>query len=233
LLLYPLTPSLSKKILSYYGLNEKEFSFDLLCKPLNKLKVSKVEPLFRKIDDSLIEDLKRKTLGNNKQQNNGIYSWFEALDLRVARVEKVLDHPNADKLYILKLDLGTFKKQILAGLKAYYSKDELEGKKIIIVNNLKPRKMRGELSQGMLLAAHDESSNSVGVLLAPDLAEVGDRVSRGDHVCKGEKEISIDDLFKHRFESLGERVKLKGTEKYLNVKGKEIKVDKEVKGLVS
>ncbi len=92
---------------------------------------------------------------------------FAKLDLRVARVLDAKDHPNADKLLVLQIDLGTEKRQIIAGLKGHYEPSELVGKSIVVVSNLAPRKMRGEISQGMLLAASSEDGAQVRVLL-PD-----------------------------------------------------------------
>ena len=81
------------------------------------------------------------------------YEDFAKLDLRVAKVLEVTAHPNADKLIVLKVDLGTEQRQIVAGLRAFYGAENLVGKNIVIVANLQPRKMRGLESDGMLLAA--------------------------------------------------------------------------------
>lgn len=84
------------------------------------------------------------------------------LDLRVAEIKNVEEIPDADKLYKLSLDVGDLgKRTICAGIKKFYSKDELVGKKIIYFSNLKSRKMRGIESQGMLLAASTEGSEQV------------------------------------------------------------------------
>ena len=81
---------------------------------------------------------------------------FAKLDLRVARVVAAENHPNADKLLKLQLDDGSgTPRQICAGIKGHYSAEEMVGKLIIIVANLAPRKIRGEESRGMLLAASD------------------------------------------------------------------------------
>jgi len=82
---------------------------------------------------------------------------FKKIDLRTAKILEVQEHPNADKLYILKIDLGTETRQIVAGIRPYYQKEELVGKNIVIVANLEPRMLRGIESNGMLLAVHDES----------------------------------------------------------------------------
>jgi len=80
---------------------------------------------------------------------------FKRLDLRVARVLSVEPHPSADRLYVLKIDVGDQQKQLVAGLKGHYTAEELVGKTIIVVNNLQPAILRGVESQGMLLAAQD------------------------------------------------------------------------------
>ena len=105
------------------------------------------------------------------------FATFEQVDLRVARVLEVDDHPNADKLLLLKVDLGTEQRQLVAGLKGHYAPDELVGKDIIVVVNLAPRKMRGQLSQGMLLAAVSDDQAQVRVLTPAGDVPPGSRVS--------------------------------------------------------
>ena len=87
---------------------------------------------------------------------------FSKLDLRAAKILDVKDHPQADKLYILNVDLGNLGKRVLvAGMKPYYTQDEIKGKSIVIVTNLKPAKIRGVESKGMLLAASDSEGKVV------------------------------------------------------------------------
>jgi methionyl-tRNA synthetase len=83
------------------------------------------------------------------------YEEFSKLDLRVAEVLEVQDHPNADKLLVLKIEVGEDNpRQLVAGLKPYLEDPQsLVGKFIVVVLNLEPRKMRGMTSEGMLLAA--------------------------------------------------------------------------------
>ncbi len=80
---------------------------------------------------------------------------FSEIDLRVAVIKSAEEHPDADKLVVLKVDAGDGEKQLVAGIKNHYSMEELVGKKIIVVNNLAPAVLRGVESQGMLLAARD------------------------------------------------------------------------------
>lgn len=90
---------------------------------------------------------------------------FKKLELVVAQIKDVKEHPNADRLYILKIDTGKEEKQLVAGIRLSYQKEELLGKKIIVINNLDPAVIRGEESAGMLLAASGESGP---VIVTPD-----------------------------------------------------------------
>lgn len=78
---------------------------------------------------------------------------FSKVDLRVAKIIACKAHPNADKLLILSLKVGDEERQVVSGIAKHFNPDELIGKEVIIVANLKPVKLRGELSQGMILAA--------------------------------------------------------------------------------
>ncbi len=118
-------------------------------------------PLFKKLD---IKDFE------------GESNPFSKFDLRVAKVLDIKDIPGADNLYMLHLDVGKLgKRVIVAGMKPFYSKDELKGKHIIIVSNLKPAKIRGVKSNGMLLAAEDGKGTCS--LLNPGESSPGSEVS--------------------------------------------------------
>ena len=99
---------------------------------------------------------------------------FKKLDLRVAEILDVEPHPNADRLYVLKLKVGERQKQIVAGIKEFYSADELKGKRIAIIDNLEPVVLRGVESQGMLLAAKDE--NGLGILTVERAVDSGSSI---------------------------------------------------------
>ena len=86
---------------------------------------------------------------------------FKKLEMKIAKIEQVDDHPNADKLYVLKIDLGDRQKQIVAGIKNSYLKEQLIGKQILVVDNLEPVKLRGVESQAMLLAAQDDQGVTI------------------------------------------------------------------------
>jgi methionyl-tRNA synthetase len=106
------------------------------------------------------------------------YDDFAKLDLRVATVLECKAHPNADKLLVLQIDLGTERRQICAGLRQHVADPQsLVGKQIVVVANLAPRQMRGEISQGMLLAATDPPSGRVIVVTPSEPAAAGSKVS--------------------------------------------------------
>jgi methionyl-tRNA synthetase len=99
---------------------------------------------------------------------------MDRLDVRVAQILEVKEHPNADKLYVLQLDLGDERRQIVAGIRNDYTRDQLRGRKIVVLANLEPAKLRGIESRGMLLAAEDR--DTVGILIPPPDADVGSQV---------------------------------------------------------
>ncbi len=80
---------------------------------------------------------------------------FKNFQFRVAEIQKVTPHPNADRLYVLTVRVGEAEKTIVAGIRKHYGEEELRGKKVIIVDNLAPATIRGIESQGMVLAASE------------------------------------------------------------------------------
>ncbi|MBI0583906.1 MAG: methionine--tRNA ligase [Methanomassiliicoccus sp.] len=141
-------------------------------------KLKEPKPLFSKI-------------AVEKEGAASVFKGFEALNLRVGRITDVRDHPNADSLLLMQVDIGR-PVQIVAGLKAYYSLEELKGRKVVVVSNLRPAKLRGYESQGMLLAA--EGGEVVALLSPPDDAEPGQAVNSG--MTPGEKQIEFKDFQK-------------------------------------
>jgi methionine--tRNA ligase beta chain len=123
-------------------------------------------------------DQRKKTMESTTPQSNIIqYDDFAKLELRVATVLECKAHPNADKLLVLQIDLGNEKRQICAGLRQHYAPEQLVGKQIVVVANLAPRQMRGEVSQGMLLAATDPNTNRVIFVSPSENVVPGSKVS--------------------------------------------------------
>ena len=90
---------------------------------------------------------------------------WKKLDIRVGKVLEVKDHPEADKLYVLKVNFGEFERWIVSGLREHYTKEELEGKRFAFIVNLEPKTLIGVKSEGMILAAVEKDKV---VLLEPD-----------------------------------------------------------------
>jgi methionyl-tRNA synthetase len=90
---------------------------------------------------------------------------FKKLELKIARIKEAAEHPNADKLLLLKLDIDGEERRVVAGIKRSYRPEDLIGKKVVAVTNLQPATIRGEESQGMILAASNEETLT---LLTPD-----------------------------------------------------------------
>ena len=149
ILLIPFLPETSNKIFSQ--LNQKPGKLKEAKPSLVKIyKVKKEGILFNKIEEKM---LKPDKMENNLDKID--IKEFSKLDLRVARIKEVGDHPDAKKLYILILDLGKgeHELQVVSGLKENYKKEELINKRVIVIRNLKHAVIRGIESQGMLLAA--------------------------------------------------------------------------------
>jgi methionyl-tRNA synthetase len=151
---------------------------------------------------------------------------FSKLDLRVAKVIGVKDHPDADTLYLLHLDLGKLgKRVIVAGMKPHYSKDEINGKNIVIVFNLKPTIIRGIKSNGMLLAAEDEKGTCS--LLNPGESSPGSEVLV-DGVSKEHAKVLEFEDFKKVSMKIGEGQKAVYNGKVMKAEKGEVKSDKTV-----
>ena len=104
------------------------------------------------------------------------FETFMEVDLRIGRISSVEDHPNADRLYVVRLDDGTEEgRTICAGLKEFYKPEDMVGKNVVFVSNLKPRPLRGVTSEGMMLAADDGEGNVRLITTDGDIA-VGSQV---------------------------------------------------------
>jgi methionyl-tRNA synthetase len=90
---------------------------------------------------------------------------FRKIQFMIAQIKEVTVHPDADKLFVIKVDTGTEVRQVVAGIRRSYAPEQLVGKRVILVANLDPAVIRGVESQGMLLAASDEAGISV---VSPD-----------------------------------------------------------------
>jgi len=151
---------------------------------LDKIKVEHKKGKINK--DSVVKEIMESNSKNSTRAKGTLpegvatvkFEDWAKIDLRVGEIEKAEDVPKADLLYKLNVNLGTENRTILSGLKEFYSKDDLQGMKIIVIANLAPRKMRGIMSEGMLLAAVNDDDSKV-ILIGPTSsdAEPGMKVS--------------------------------------------------------
>lgn len=175
IVLQPFMPATSEEIAQQLGIKgfEKQTFKDLKYGKYKHSNIGKTKVLFEKIEivqkkAKMEEEKMVKEHGKEIHQEDKIpFAEFQKIDLRVGKITKVQPHPDADKLYILLVDLGEGEHniQLVAGLKGYYKEEELMNKQIVVVRNLQPATLRGVESQGMLLAA--EFKGKV-VLISPE-----------------------------------------------------------------
>lgn len=179
-LLYPLLTETSLKIREQLGLSDKPEIKDANIWGLTKAgtSVKKTGIIFPRLDvdvemEAIVtrnEELIKRRDAEKLAAGSGIKEEvvddkkpeitlddFEKLDIRVGTVKKCEDHPNADRLYVLTVGLGKKDITLCTNLKNRYTKEEMEGRRLLVLYNLKPHNFRGVESEGMLLAAEDEN----------------------------------------------------------------------------
>jgi methionyl-tRNA synthetase len=143
-----------------------------------RLEIDKELKALDEIQQRSKETAQVKETKEDKQEAKDIITIddFERMDLRVAKVVEVQKVEKTDKLLKLTLDLGGESRQVVSGIAEYYAPEELIGKTVILIANLKPVKLRGILSEGMILAAEDKDGNLALVTVDQEIAN-GSRVS--------------------------------------------------------
>jgi methionyl-tRNA synthetase len=189
ILLEPFIPLTSKKITKYLNIEFPEQVPKWLQISDEAIQaghaIKKPSPLFQKLD---VDDIKNKLEEIRSQKGEKIkldwgtkktqtitYEEFKKLDIRVAKIIEAEPIKNADRLLKIKIDLGFEQRTLVAGLAQVYKLEELIGKKIILLANLQPKKMKGILSQGMLLAAVDENDKVSLLTIDKDL-DIGSKI---------------------------------------------------------
>jgi len=222
ILVDPFMPQIATRIISFFGLPFGE-TFDWKnmgsANGLDPDIEVKCEVLFAKLEDDLISALRERFSG---RQNSGAdeapgpsggtkLPFEQAVDLRVAKIEKVERHPKADKLYVISLETGEGvsgvreERTIVSGLVGFYTEEQLLGKKIIVAYNLKPATLRGVESRGMLLAVGDyggpESAKERCEVLDADDAPTGTRlIPEGAFAKNAPAEMNIDTFLSYPIE---------------------------------
>lgn len=180
ILISPVLPELSLALFKQLGV--KDFRWQDINYGFDKKTIGKAKILIDKVEE--IEKAKFP------------------LNLKVGKVESVEEHPEADKLYILVVDFDREKRQLVAGLREHYKKEELIGKKIVVVCNLKKAKLRGVVSQGMLLAA--EKGKEVKILEASK-SKIGSSCAF-EGLENSDVEVTIDQFEKVKMKVRGKKV---------------------------
>lgn len=179
ILIYPFMHSTSDEIRKQMGLwyadvaweDAKEFEM------MYQEKVKKGKPLFPRIDiEKELEELEKMQDSHEAEEDNIpldlkpeiVYDDFDKIDLRVGEIIKAEKHPKADKLLVFQVKMGTEKRQIISGVAEHFTPEEMVGKKVVVVANLKPRKLRGLESKGMILFADNGDKLELVKTDAPD-----------------------------------------------------------------
>ena len=172
-LLQPFLTEAPKEIFKQLGVADESLqTWDSLYKQhviKEGTRVQKGQPLFPRleVDEEVetIQKMMRPTVEQPADQEEAIeqitFDEFTKMDLRVAEVLEAEKVKNTDKLIKIQLDIGTEQRQVISGIAEYYEPKELVGKKVICVTNLKPVKLRGELSEGMILSGEDDTGKLV------------------------------------------------------------------------
>ena len=180
--LRPFLPFQSDKLWSMMGeginmdeiLYEDAFDFNNIF----SWNADKPQPLFNRLDIEQILEREKLIAGvdtDNKEINDQDVNYidfedFMKVEMKTGKVVAIDDHPDADKLYVVTIEDGPEStRTVCAGLKGIYEKEQLLGKQVVFVANLKPRKLRGIMSEGMILAADDGEGNVSVLTLDSDM----------------------------------------------------------------
>ena len=181
----PFLPFTAAKLKSILGLNhlDKPLSWTAIANNSTYLpqghKIEQSPLLFRKIEDQEM-DLQRQKLEKTKSNNHTMeaqstpvkdlinFDDFSKMDLRVGTIMAAEKMPKANKLLILSVDVGLDRRTVVSGIAEHYKPEDIVGQKVCVLLNLEPRKIRGTLSQGMILMAEDDEGKLS--FLAPDAA---------------------------------------------------------------
>ncbi|MCL2229699.1 MAG: methionine--tRNA ligase [Treponema sp.] len=201
-LIEPYMPAAAEKIASFLGLKFREnLCWKCIGTPegISDYQI-KSEVLFAKLEDEQVDAFREKYSGTQKERQEQ-KTFSSVVDLRAAKIEKIEKHPKADKLYIINLETGEGvtgvreERQIVSGLVQHYTEEQLLGKKIIVAYNLKPAKLRGVESRGMLLAAGDEIEGEDGQKKERvEVLDAGDTPTGTRFLPEGEDNKALDEI---------------------------------------
>lgn len=180
-LLHSFMPETSEKILEYFGTNKRSLEdmnkFGLLMSGTTVAKDSEI--LFKRLElEEVLKKVEALNLGGNKEESSEIegvdveakdtieYDDFAKLQIQVGQIIKCEEVPKSKKLLCSQVQVGNTTRQILSGIKQWYSAKDMVGKQVLVVTNLAPKKIAGLESQGMILLAEDNEGNAC--LVSPE-----------------------------------------------------------------
>ncbi len=186
ILIHPYMHTTTEEIRRQMGIDSKEvnwedtFVFDML----DGEKVNKGNPIFPRLDIEKelaeLEAMKVKPADDNiplELKPEIDFETFDKLDLRVGTILSAEQHPKADKLLVFQVKMGTEKRQIISGVSPFFKKEDLVGQKVVVVANLKPRKLKGLESKGMILFADNIVDGQLRFETVTTVAEDGNPVA--------------------------------------------------------
>ena len=205
LMAWPFMPKASETVWDYLGVGCSmiDAGLDSALEPMAVgVQLKEPVPVFKRIEvpkewNETSEKKEAPKKKEEKKEITGPFADFRKLDIRVAQVVWIDDHPDADKLYQMKVDVGEDEpRSIVAGLKAFYKKEEMLNRKVLCLKNLKPRKLRGIKSEGMLLAADDEDLGGTTVLLLKPSKDMPNGTQINSGLENSESKIEYEDFVK-------------------------------------
>ena len=205
-LLEPVMPATARAIGGSLGFEIRKLS-DLSSGPAS-YRVTLEKALFPRREKKVAAGAAPGAPGPQAAQGAGPTDPFAKLEIRVAYIEEAMDHPNADALFAMTVDVGGEKRSICAGLREYLTADDLRGRKAIVLANLKPLQLRGIESRGMILATDRRDGKVVPV--DPGDAKVGELVTVEGIESKPKSKISMSEFEKAPLEMQGGAVTYRG-----------------------
>lgn len=204
LMAWPFMPKASETVWDYLGVGCSmiDAGLDSALEPMAVgIQLKEPVPVFKRIEVpkewNETSEKKETPKKEEKKEITGPFADFRKLDIRVAQVVWIDDHPDADKLYQMKVDVGEDEpRSIVAGLKTFYKKEEMLNRKVLCLKNLKPRKLRGIKSEGMLLAADDEDLGGTTVLLLKPSKDMPNGTQINSGLENSESKIEYEDFVK-------------------------------------
>ncbi len=232
-LVHPFIPETGDRIAKLLGV--ERLCWDLLGRREGVERIKKPSVLFKRLEDEQIVSLRERFSGTQAERQEADRpeaQFVTNVRLIAARVTEVSQHPEADRLYVEKVDDGSgAERQIVSGLVGHYDPADLQGRTVVLVDNLKPAKLRGEKSQGMLLAAQNDDGSDVEVIFV-DGVEPGSVIAPEGVTApeRRPKRISAETFFEYPIHTKAGVVTV--GESALVVNGRQLKVERVTDGTV-